>query len=180
MRYFNILYRESHAERWRSCSIICRTSSTPVYSLESRPPAAETVVLQCELSSAPDSLQHQGGLCSVLYRVYWGERGKDRERKTLNKLVRRASSVLGCPLDQIKEAAVAAAADRQKGVGQADIRHGQHFQPPAPHCGDPEQHLQRKTFASPAQEAAQGAAIPAHSTSGSSSAQNNCAMRTSL
>lgn len=75
------------------------------------------------------------------YPVSWGECGKDRERKTLNKSVRRASAVLICPLDQIKEAAAAAGVGHE-GVGQADIRRGQHLPLPAPHCGDLEQPLQ--------------------------------------
>lgn len=36
---------------------------------------------------------------------------------------------------------------RQNNVGQADIRHGQHLSPLAPHCGEPEQLLQLNTAA---------------------------------
>ena len=35
--------------------------------------------------------------------VCWGAGSTDRDRKRLNKLVRKASSVLGCPLDSVEE-----------------------------------------------------------------------------
>lgn len=35
--------------------------------------------------------------------VCWGWGSTDRDRMRLNKLVKRASSVLGCPLDSVEE-----------------------------------------------------------------------------
>ena len=43
---------------------------------------------------------------AVFYAIVcWGGGSTDRDRKRLNKLVKRASSVLGCPLDSIEEVA---------------------------------------------------------------------------
>lgn len=66
--------------------------------------------------------------CSHLHRHYtrifyavvcWGGGSTERDRKRLNKLVRRAASVLDCSLDSIED------------VSQADIYHGRPLSPPA-------------------------------------------------
>lgn len=61
----------------------------------------------------------------------------DRDRKRQDKLSRRTRSALSTGHRP--------GGGRQKGVGQADIHHGP--KTPAPHCGDPEQLLQRQITA---------------------------------
>lgn len=71
-------------------------------------------------------------------------------RRKLDKLMRRASSVLGCPLDSIKEV--------------VDIHHGTYFQTPLPQCAEPEQFLQlKKTTAPSVQDCARRSAMAGQS-----------------
>ncbi|KAM9840814.1 trace amine-associated receptor 1-like [Aulostomus maculatus] len=69
------------------------------------------------------------------------------DRKTLDKLVRRASSVLGCSLDSIQEVA-----DRRMLAKMTSIMNNTSL--PQHHTGDPEQLLQFKTAAPSVQEGA--------------------------
>ncbi|KAI3363548.1 hypothetical protein L3Q82_012140 [Scortum barcoo] len=62
--------------------------------------------------------------------VCWGGGCSERDKKRLNRLIKRASSVCGCPLDSIE------VMGREEGSGQTVHHHGQHLPPSASDFSD--------------------------------------------
>ncbi|KAI3358764.1 hypothetical protein L3Q82_014727, partial [Scortum barcoo] len=72
--------------------------------------------------------------------VCWGGGCSERDKKRLNRLIKRASSVCGCPLDSIE-----VMGERRALAKLSTVHHGQHLPPSASDCGGLKQLLQQQT-----------------------------------
>ncbi|KAI3364710.1 hypothetical protein L3Q82_011478 [Scortum barcoo] len=75
--------------------------------------------------------------------VCWGGGCSERDKKRLNRLIKRASSVCGCPLDSIE------VMGERRALAKTVHHHGQHLPPSASDCGGLKQLLQQQTQTHP-------------------------------
>ncbi|KAI3368911.1 hypothetical protein L3Q82_025427 [Scortum barcoo] len=71
--------------------------------------------------------------------VCWGGVCSERDKKRLNRLIKRASSVCGCPLDSIE------VMGERRALAKLSTIIGQHLPPSASDCGGLKQLLQQQT-----------------------------------